>query len=115
MMVYTTLGSLHHSETPEHNFFTTDENSNKIINFLYAPWLPTNTPTQVDMKSLQVGRTLPFGRKWECKWTQMEEETATSTEERAIQTDDHPPYGSTDYWLDVSSGPQNSTSQSSNP
>jgi hypothetical protein len=80
-MVYTTLGSLHHSETPEHNFFMTNENSNKIINFLHAPRLPTNTPTQVDTESLQVGRTPPFRRKWECKWTQMEEEATISTEE----------------------------------
>jgi hypothetical protein len=114
-MVYTMLGSLRRSETPEHDFFTIDENSNKIIDFLHAPQLPTNTPTQVDMESLQVGRVPPFGRKWDCKWTQTEEETTTSTEERAIQTDDHPPWGTTNYWLDVSSGPQNSTSQSSNP
>jgi hypothetical protein len=57
----------------------------------------------------------PFGRKWDCKWTQTEEETPTSMEERAVQTDDRPPYGTTNYWLDVSSGPPNSTSQSSNP
>jgi hypothetical protein len=114
-MVYTTLGSLHRSETPEHDFFTIDENGNKIIDFLHAPRLPTNTPTQVDTKSLQVGRVPPFGRRWDCKWTQTEEETTASTEERAVQTDDRPPLGTTDYWLDVSSGPQNSTSQSSNP
>jgi hypothetical protein len=80
-MVYTTLGSLHRSETPEHDFFTTDENGNKIINFLHAPRLPTNTPTQVDTESLQVGKMPPFGRKWDCKWTQTEEEAPTSTEE----------------------------------
>jgi hypothetical protein len=115
MMVYTMLGSLRCSETPEHDFFMVDENSNKIIDFLYVPWLPTNTSTQVDMESLHVGWMPPFGRKWDCKWTQTEEEAPASTEERAVQTDDHPPYGTTDYWLDVSSSPQNSTSQSSNP
>jgi hypothetical protein len=80
-MVYTTLGSLRRSETPEHDFFTIDENGNKIIDFLHAPRLPTNTPTQVDMESLQVGRAPPFGRKWDCKWTQTEEEASASTEE----------------------------------
>jgi hypothetical protein len=109
-MVYMTLGSLHCSETPEHNFFMVNENSNKIIDFLHVLQLPTNTPTQVDTESLQVGRMPPFGRKWDCKWTQMEEEAPASTEERAIQMDDRPPYRTTDYWLDVSSGPQNSTS-----
>jgi hypothetical protein len=105
-MVYTILGSLHCLKTPEHNFFTVDENDNKIINFLHAPWLPTNTPTQVNMESLQIGQSLPFGRKWDCKWTQMEEQ--------AVQTDNHPSYRTTNHWLNVSSGPQNSTSQSGN-
>jgi hypothetical protein len=114
-MVYTTLGSLQRSETPEHDFFTVDENGNKIINFLHVPWLPTNPLTQVDTESLQVGRSLPFGRRWDCKWTQTDKETPASTQEQAIQTDDCLSYGSTDYWLDVSSGPQNSTSQSGNP
>jgi hypothetical protein len=114
-MVYTMLGSLRCSETPEYDFFIVDKNGNKIIDFLHVPQLPTNTPTQVDIESLQVGRTLPFRRKWDCKWTQTEEEAPVSIEERAIQTDDHPLYRTTDYWLDVSSGPQNSTSQSGNP
>jgi hypothetical protein len=114
-MVYTTLGSLCHSETPEHDFFTVNENGNKIIDFLHVPWLPTNTPTQVDTESLQVGWTPPFGRRWDCKWMQMEEAAPVSTEEQAVQTDDHPPYETTDYWLDISSGPQNSTGPSSNP
>jgi hypothetical protein len=80
-MVYIMLGSLYHSETPEHDFFMVNENGNKIINFLHALWLPTNTPTQVDTESLQIGRSLPFIRKWDCKWTQMEEEASVSMEE----------------------------------
>jgi hypothetical protein len=114
-MVYTMLGSLRHSETLEHDFFTINENGNKIINFLHVPQLPTNTPTQVDMESLQVGRSPPFGRRWDYKWMQMDKEAPTSMQEQAVQTDDHPSYGSMDYWLDVSSSPQNSTSQSGNP
>jgi hypothetical protein len=63
-----------------------NENSNKIINFLHVPQLPTNAPTQVDMESLQVSWTLPFRRKWDCKWTQTEEEASASMEEQAVQT-----------------------------
>jgi hypothetical protein len=96
-MVYTMLGSLHRSKTPEHDFFMTDENGNKIIDFLHAPQLPTNTPTQVDTESLQVGRMLPFSRRWDYKWMQTEEEAPTSTEEQAIQTDNCLPYRTTDY------------------
>jgi hypothetical protein len=80
-MVYTMLGSLRRSETPEHDFFMIDENGNKIIDFLHAPRLPTNTLTQVDTESLQIGRMPPFSRKWDCKWTQTEEEAPTSMEE----------------------------------
>jgi hypothetical protein len=83
-MVYTTLGSLRCSKTPEYDFFTINERGDKIINFLHVPRLPTNTPTQVDEESLQVGRDPLFGRKWDCKWTQMEEETPISMKEHAI-------------------------------
>jgi hypothetical protein len=104
-MVSTTLRSLHCSKTPKYDFFMVNEWGDRIIDFLHMPQLPTNSPTQVDMKSLQVSRDPPFRRTWDCKWTQMDEETPASTEEHTVQTDDHPSYGTTNYWLNISSGP----------
>jgi hypothetical protein len=104
-MVFIMLKSLCCSKTPEYDFFTVNKWGDRIIDFLHVPQLPTNSLTQVDTESLQVGRDPPFGRTWDCKWTQVNKETPVSIEEHAIQTNDCPSYGTTNYWLDVSSGP----------